>query len=74
MPLNETDKASRYFVEGVSCPHCHGTHTPAQEQRFRERQKQVDLARARHQRHIGVRMEKQSAAGTAPPDAQGAAE
>ncbi|TAL76389.1 MAG: rhodanese-related sulfurtransferase [Burkholderiaceae bacterium] len=74
MPLNEADKASTYFVEGVSCPHCHGTHTPAQEQRFRERQKQVDLARARRQRHIGVRMEKQSVAGTAPPDTRGAAE
>ena len=77
-PLGAADKASEHFVEGVSCPHCHGTHTPEQVQRFRERQKQVELARQRHQRHIGVRMEKNHAAAdvtaAAGSGAQGAAE
>jgi len=52
-PLNAADRASELFEEGLSCPHCHGTHTPEQMQRFAERQKQVELARQRQQRHIG---------------------
>ncbi|MYN14134.1 rhodanese-related sulfurtransferase [Pusillimonas sp. TS35] len=59
VPLGPQDKATPQYEEGVSCPHCHGTHTPEQIGRFRERQKQVELARKRHQRHIGARMEKQ---------------
>lgn len=56
LPLSAADKASALFVEGVSCPHCHASHTPEQKQRFTERQRQVELARSRQQRHIGVRM------------------
>lgn len=56
LPLSAEDKASEHYVEGVSCPHCHDQHTDEQKQRFMERQKQVELARARRQRHIGVRM------------------
>ncbi|MGB6104192.1 MAG: rhodanese-related sulfurtransferase [Pusillimonas sp.] len=56
LPLSAEDKASEHYQEGVSCPHCHGKHTPEQLQRFKERQKQVELARKRHQRHIGARM------------------
>jgi len=52
-PLSAADRASELFEEGLSCPHCHGTHTPEQMQRFAERQKQVELARQRQQRHIG---------------------
>ena len=55
-PLSAADKLSEFFVDGVSCPHCHDTHTEEQKQRFMERQKQVELAKKRHQRHIGVRM------------------
>src|SRR5690606_7909766 len=58
LPLSAADKASPQFVEGVSCPHCHDKHTPEQKQRFMEGQKQVELARQRKQRHIGVRFEK----------------
>jgi len=54
--LGAQEKVSELYEEGVSCPHCHGTHTDEQLQRFRERQKQVELARKRHQRHIGVRI------------------
>lgn len=74
-PLSEQDRTSSLFEEGLSCPHCHGKHTEAQMERFRERQKQVKLARQRHQRHIGVRMadaaagpedDAQSPGGVAP--------
>ena len=56
-PLSPEERASHHFVEGVSCPHCYDKHTPEQKRRFAERQKQVELARARAQRHIGVRVE-----------------
>jgi len=62
-PLNQADTATPLYVEGVSCPHCHGKHTEVQEQRFRERQKQVELARRRRQRHIGVRTELRKQTG-----------
>ncbi len=55
-PLSEQDRASPVYEDGVSCPHCHGKHTEAQMARFRERQKQVELARQRKQRHIGARL------------------
>lgn len=55
-PLSEQDRAAQTYEEGLSCPHCHGKHTEAQMERFRERQKQVELARQRRQRHIGVRL------------------
>lgn len=60
-PLDEADKASPHFVEGVSCPHCHDKHTEEQKQRFAERQRQVELARERAERHIGVRVEEKKA-------------
>lgn len=56
MPVSEHDKQSPLYEEGVSCPHCHGLHTPERIERFRERQKQIQLARSRNERHIGVIM------------------
>jgi UPF0176 protein len=41
------------FQQGVSCPHCHDKLSDAQKARFRERQKQIDLARVRGQAHMG---------------------
>ena len=62
LPLSAADKSSSHFVEGVSCPHCHDKHTDEQKQRFAERQKQVELAKKRADRHIGVRVELKKAA------------
>ncbi|MDX3893835.1 rhodanese-related sulfurtransferase [Pusillimonas sp.] len=56
LPLSEADKASPLYEEGISCPHCQGTHTEDQMRRFRDRQKQVELARRRKTRHIGATM------------------
>ncbi|RIY42126.1 rhodanese-related sulfurtransferase [Neopusillimonas maritima] len=61
-PLAPEDKTSVYFELGVSCPHCHDQHTPEQIGRFRERQKQIELARKRRERHIGAPIEEQKAA------------
>ena len=52
-PITEADKHSDLFQQGVSCPHCHDRLSDAQRARFRERQKQIDLARARGQAHMG---------------------
>lgn len=75
MPLSLVDRESPLYEEGVSCPSCHGKHTEEQLQRFRERQKQVLLARARRQRHIGVRAQKKAQKkAQAGPDAPTGAE
>lgn len=52
-PISEADKASDAYEKGVSCPACVGTHSEQQIKRFRERQKQVDLAQRRGLVHIG---------------------
>ena len=53
MPITEDDKNSDRFQQGVSCPHCHDKLSDTQKARFMERQKQIDLARARGQAHMG---------------------
>ena len=52
-PLTKADRASPAYEEGVACPHCADQFTDADRARFRERQHQVELARARGTRHIG---------------------
>ncbi|MFZ2387664.1 MAG: rhodanese-related sulfurtransferase [Polaromonas sp.] len=54
-PLSEQDRASPMYELGVSCAHCHASTTDEQKRGYRERQRQVELAEARHQAHIGVR-------------------
>ncbi|TCT35291.1 rhodanese-related sulfurtransferase [Martelella mediterranea] len=53
-PITPEDKLSPLFEEGVSCPHCHDQYSEADRQRFRERQHQIVLAKARGERHIGA--------------------
>ena len=53
MPITEQDKASNAYQKGVSCPHCIGTQSEQQRVRFRERQHQVQLSKARGESHIG---------------------
>ena len=52
-PLDATDRASPLFVEGVSCAHCHGSTTEAQKSAYAERQRQMERAAARAERHVG---------------------
>lgn len=53
LPITAQDKKSEYYEKGVSCPHCYGTHTPEQIERFRQRELQMSLAQARGEGHIG---------------------
>ena len=53
-PISQEDKASAYFVEGVSCPACYAERSEEDRARFAERQKQIALAKKRGKQHIGV--------------------
>ena len=65
-PLSEQDKASPLYEAGVSCPRCHDSLSAEQRRSFAERQRQITLARARNERHIGVPRGRQSVPD-APP-------
>ncbi|MBL4627301.1 MAG: rhodanese-related sulfurtransferase [Roseicyclus sp.] len=52
-PLVESDHARPEYEEGVSCHRCIGVHSDASRARFRERQKQIALSKARGEAHLG---------------------
>jgi len=52
-PIDENDKLSEHYAPGISCPKCFDTNSPEQKLRFAERQKQMELAKARNQTHLG---------------------
>lgn len=54
MPIDENDKLSNAYVPGVSCPHCIDKYPEERRARFRERERQVRLARERGESHIGA--------------------
>tara|TARA_B100001123_G_scaffold147734_1_gene171133 strand:- start:3835 stop:4767 length:933 start_codon:yes stop_codon:yes gene_type:complete len=53
MPIDDDDLKSKKYVEGISCPHCYGTHSRERKERFAERQKQIKLAKERNEKHLG---------------------
>ncbi|SLN15188.1 putative rhodanese-related sulfurtransferase [Aquimixticola soesokkakensis] len=52
-PLLPQDKDRPEFEAGVSCHQCINDYDDARRERFRERQRQIALAQARGERHIG---------------------
>jgi len=54
MPITDSDKFKEEYVRGVSCPNCFNEKTTDQKKRYAERQKQVDLAKLRNEKHIGA--------------------
>ena len=52
-PITDVDKGHEYYEKGVSCPRCFGSKDEAQVSRYREREKQMQLASARGEAHIG---------------------
>jgi len=52
-PILPEDKNRPQYEAGVSCHHCIDQFDDARRERFRERQKQMTLARARGERHLG---------------------
>ena len=51
-PISKQDKKSKKYEEGVSCPKCHDTLTNTQKDRFRMRQKQINVAKKTGIRHV----------------------
>ena len=51
-PISSKDKKSSKYEEGVSCPRCHSKLTSIQKDRFRMRQKQINLAKKAGKTHI----------------------
>ena len=54
LPITDEDKHSELYQPGVSCPACHDSHSEDEKKRFREREKQVRLARERGEHHLGT--------------------
>ncbi len=52
-PISDADKASDIYQPGVQCPHCVDEYTEADRGRFRQRQKQIELAKKRGEVHLG---------------------
>ena len=53
-PITEADKLSDKYEKGVCCPGCYDSLSDDQKARFAERQKQVELAKARGEAHIAA--------------------
>jgi len=53
-PLSPEDRQSEKYEPGVSCPYCCDYLTQQQRDRFWERRRQQELAKQRHQKHIGA--------------------
>lgn len=53
MPLSEADRHRPEFEQGVSCHRCIDRHNESALANLRERQKQIELAKARGDTHIG---------------------
>ncbi len=53
MPLNEEERSSPDFIEGVQCPHCIDKKSNSERDRARARQHQMTLAKARGLAHLG---------------------
>ena len=53
MPITEQDKLSSHYVKGVSCSNCVNEKTSSQIQRYKTRQKQINLAKAKNKNHLG---------------------
>lgn len=60
-PLSAEDLQSPDYRAGVSCPHCIEERPEAAREGFAERRRQVLIAEARGQAHIGVAQERRAA-------------
>ena len=57
-PVTEADRASEHYIPGESCPHCVHQKSTAQRLRYRERQRQIAIAKQRNEIHLGRVVEK----------------
>jgi UPF0176 protein len=52
MPITKEEMQSEHYQKGVSCPHCFDQTSAEQKERFAERERQIQLAKARGEKHI----------------------
>ncbi len=60
MPLTEEDRESSLFELHVSCPRCHDRLSDKKREGLLERARQIELAKARGERHIGIKPPEKS--------------
>lgn len=53
MPITEQEKQHEFYTKGISCHHCYDTKDCSQTERYAERQKQINIAATKGQKHIG---------------------
>lgn len=53
LPITEQDKQSAKYEKGVSCPRCFDRKSAQERTRFRDREKQMQLAAKRGETHLG---------------------
>ena len=58
MPLKHEDKLKDSYTKGVSCKYCVNKKSPEKKKRYADRQKQVELAKIRGEKHIGKKMKQ----------------
>ena len=51
-PISSIEKKSNMYEKGVSCPNCYEQLTESQKARFRMRQKQINLAKSKGNKHM----------------------
>ena len=54
LPISPEDKESSLYKEGVHCPHCYASLNPKTLRKAEERQRQIDIAKSRGLKHLGV--------------------
>ena len=57
-PLSKADRESQHYETGISCPHCIDKVSAEKKARLGERQRQIQLAENRNERHIRIPREK----------------
>jgi UPF0176 protein len=57
-PVSAEERKSAKYTEGISCPACHDLSSEERKARSAERQKQMQLAEKRGEKHIGAAMAK----------------
>ncbi|WP_073275319.1 oxygen-dependent tRNA uridine(34) hydroxylase TrhO [Microbulbifer donghaiensis] len=62
MPVTAEEMQSPKFEQGVSCPRCFDQVSETDRARFREREKQIQLAKARGEEHLGQEARQLTAA------------
>ncbi len=52
-PVTKQEKLSTLYVEGVSCPKCFNIKSDRQKKKYKERQKQIIIAKIKGLKHLG---------------------